>query len=632
MNYFRAQDDARRRTGRLVVLFILAVVALIAAIYLPLAAANAAENSVPFWNPPLLGAVAGLVVLVVGLSSLFKIAQLGKGGEAVAELLGGTRIQPSTRDAHERRLLNVVEEMAIASGVPVPPVYRIDDDSINAFAAGYTPQSAVIGVTRGCMTQLDRAQLQGVMAHEFSHILNGDMRLNIRLTGVIFGILVIGLVGWTCLRYVGPMLAHSRGGRKNDGAAVGLGIMAFGLLLWAAGSLGTLFGRLIQAAVSRQREFLADASAVQFTRNPAGIAGALRRIGGLPPSTPWSPHVSEFGHFFFASAFAAMFATHPPIRERVARIEGIDAAAIGEASRRETSARPAATATAAVALGATTPTTSRERPIPRREIERSVRHIGDPDPELVARAATIAASVPEHVAAACREPMDARGVIVGLLLSRKAGLRNAQEHALVGDPGLFATVRRLAPAIASMPPSAALATIDLAVPALSELSPEQYREFRDRVTAVMLADRRVDLFEWVMRTVLERHVEGRFVRRAKPAARERIEQRSEAARLVLATLAWAGHRDAAAARSAFDAAIAAMGWAASPLPQQDRCSLDGLDASLRRLSAIRMDDRRRLLAACVESIAHDGATTVIEAQLLRAIGDALDCPIPPIAA
>ena len=165
MNYFRAQDDARRRTGRLVVLFILAVVAIIAAIYLPLAAANADENSVPFWNPPLLGAVAGLVVLVVGLSSLFKIAQLGKGGEAVAEMLGGTRIEPSTRDPHERRLLNVVEEMAIASGVPVPPVYRIDDDSINAFAAGYSPQSAVIGVTRGCMTQLDLAQLQGVMAH-----------------------------------------------------------------------------------------------------------------------------------------------------------------------------------------------------------------------------------------------------------------------------------------------------------------------------------------------------------------------------------------------------------------------------------------------------------------------------------
>ncbi|MGA1401099.1 MAG: M48 family metalloprotease, partial [Phycisphaerales bacterium] len=207
MNYFRAQDDARRRTGRLVVLFVLAVIALIAGIYLPLAASQSSEGGIPFWNPPLLGAVSGLVVLVVGLSSLFKIAQLGKGGSAVAEMLGGTPIAPSTRDPHKRQLLNVVEEMAIASGVPVPPVYLVEDDSINAFAAGYTPQNAVIGVTRGCMTQLDRAQLQGVMAHEFSHILNGDMRLNIRLTGVIFGILVVGLIGWTCLRYLGPALA-----------------------------------------------------------------------------------------------------------------------------------------------------------------------------------------------------------------------------------------------------------------------------------------------------------------------------------------------------------------------------------------------------------------------------------------
>jgi Zn-dependent protease with chaperone function len=625
VNYFRAQDDARRRTGRLVVLFVLAVIALIAGIYLPLAASQSSEGGIPFWNPPLLGAVSGLVVLVVGLSSLFKIAQLGKGGSAVAEMLGGTPIAPSTRDPHERQLLNVVEEMAIASGVPVPPVYLVEDDSINAFAAGYTPQNAVIGVTRGCMTQLDRAQLQGVMAHEFSHILNGDMRLNIRLTGVIFGILVIGLIGWTCLRYLGPALAHARGGRKNDGAAVGLGIMAFGLLLWAAGSLGTLFGRLIQAAVSRQREYLADASAVQFTRNPAGIAGALRKIGGLPPKQPWNPHVSEFGHFFFTAAFAAAFATHPPIRERVARIEGIDAASIEGSSARPASTSPAG---ASGLAGVEKPT----RTIPRREVERSLARIGGPDPELVRRAASIATAVPPLVADACREPMDARGVIVGLLLSADRGIRDAQEHALAGDAALLASVRGLAPAIAPMRRAAMLAAIDLAVPALSELSAEQYRAFRDRVTAVMLADRKVDLFEWVVRTVLERHVEARFVPRARPAPRERIDRRGPDVQQVLATLAWSGHRDASDARGAFAAAIASLGWSGAALPQRERCTLDALDASLRRLSALRLEDRRLLLEACVESIAHDGATTEIEAQLLRAIGDALDCPIPPIAA
>ena len=630
MNYFRAQDDARRRTGRLVILFVLAVIALVAAIYLPIAGYASSQGAIPFWNPPLLAAIAGATVLIVGLASLFKISQLGQGGQVVAEMLGGRRVDPATRDADERRLLNVVEEMAIASGVPVPPVYLVEDDSINAFAAGYAPQSAVIGVTRGCVRRLDRAQLQGVMAHEFSHILNGDMRLNIRLTGVIFGILVIGLIGWTCVRYVGPMLARSGGrGRKNDGAAVGLGIIAFGLLLMAVGSLGTFFGRLIQAAVSRQREFLADASAVQFTRNPSGIAGALRAIGGLPPRPAWSPHVSEFGHLFFSQAFAALFATHPPIAQRVARIEGIDAASLAAPSARSSAATSGtadrATSAMAVAPGAA-------RVIPRREVERSLAHIGDPDPTILARAAAITASIPPVVVDACREPLDARGVIIALLRSKDPAVRDAQAHALAGDPDLVRATRRVASAVALLPPTAALAVIDLAVPALSELSPSQYRDFRDRVTAVMLADRAVSLFEWVVRTILRRHVEPRFAPPARNAARDRLELRADAARQVLATLAWAGHGDASIASSAYAAALASLRAAPSALPARAECTLDRLDAALRGLESLRMEDRRRLLEACVESIAHDGATTVVEAQLLRAVGDSIDCPLPPIAA
>jgi len=628
MNYFRAQDDARRRTGRLVVLFILAVIALIAAIYLPLAAYGSSQGAMRFWNPPLLAVIAGATVLIVGLASLFKISQLGQGGQVVAEMLGGRRIDPATRDADERRLLNVVEEMAIASGVPVPPVYLVEDDSINAFAAGYAPQSAVIGVTRGCVRRLDRAGLQGVMAHEFSHVLNGDMRLNIRLTGVIFGILVIGLIGWTCVRHVGPMLARSSGrGRKNDGAAVAFGIIAFGLLLMIVGGIGTFFGRLIQAAVSRQREFLADASAVQFTRNPAGIAGALRAIGGLPPKGAWSPHVSEFGHIFFSQAFAAMFATHPPIKERIARIEGIDAAALGAVPTAAVSGAPVSRAAAPGPAGVSPP-----RSIPRQEVERSVARIGDPDPAIIARAGAIAASIPPIVREACAQPLEARAVIAALLRSKDPAVREAQAHALAGDPDLVRATRRIASAVSLLPPNAALAVIDLAVPALAELSPSQYRDFRDRVTAMILADRSVSAFEWVLRTVLRRHVEPRFVPPAPTRHRDRLEVHHEPVLVVLAVLAWAGHGDADLARRAFSAAVASLGWSPAALLDRERCTLDLLDASLRRLESLRMDDRRRLLDACVESIAEDGATTVLEAQLLRAVGDSIDCPVPPIAA
>ncbi len=627
MNYFAAQDAARKRTGRLVILFLLAVVGVVAALYLPLAAIASSEGELPFWNPPLLGGIAVAVLLVVGLGSLFKIAQLGKGGSAVAEMLGGTLVDPATRDPELRRLMNVVAEMAIASGVPVPPVYLIEEDSINAFAAGYTPQSAVIGVTRGCVRQLDRPQLQGVMAHEFSHILNGDMRLNIRLAGVIFGILVIGVLGWGLFRYVGPMLLYSRGGggNRNNGGAVGLGIIAFGLLLMAVGAIGTMFGRLIQAAVSRQREFLADASAVQFTRNPRGIAGALRKIGGMPASRGWNAHVSEFGHFFFTPAFAALFATHPPLKLRIARIEGVDAAAIEAAAP----SPPSPVAAAGSRLGEAAPPL---RNIATPEISAAASRIGEVAPKDVEVAARLVRSLPAIVVDACREPMDARGVIAATLLSGDAGHRDAQRHALSGDPGLVASTDRLAEPVRRLSKPQRLAAIDLAVPALCELSEPQYRDFRHRLTAVILADRTVGLFEWVVRTVLERHVEARFAPPKAERRRQSLERRRDSAVRVLATLAHAGHADAGEAEAAFRAAISTLGWSEVPCPDRASIALDGLDEALQRLGDLRMTERQRLLAACIASIDHDGETSLDELLLLRAVADRLDCPMPPVTA
>ena len=633
MNYFASQDAAKRRTAKLVVLFVLAVLGVILAIYLPIAAllANDDAGEVSLWNPPLLGVVAGLVVLVVGLGSLGKIGQLSHGGTAVAELLGGRRIDPMTRDRNERQLLNVIEEMAISSGVAVPPVYLVEDRSINAFAAGYAPNSAVIGVTRGCMEQLDREQLQGVMAHEFSHILNGDMRLNIRLTGVIFGILVLGMIGWGMLRFVGPMMLHAGGGnRRNDGAAVGLAVMALGGLLMAVGSIGTLFGRLIQAAVSRQREFLADASAVQFTRNPRGIAGALRKIGGMPEATPWNAHVSEFGHMFFASAFSALFATHPPVRERVARIEGRAAApasprAAGPASTRAAAPAAATAPAAALASGFAAP------PCSRAQIEQAIAEIGDPQPARCERAAALLRSLPAPLVEAAHEPAEARALLIGMLLDDDRALRERQFEALAGDAGLLRSVRRLAPLCGQVTDAGVLPLVDLCIPALTELSPEQYRDFRGILTAVILADKRVTLREWVIRTVLLRHVEARFRRDRPPRiGPHRLEQHRAEVHLVLAILARAGHDREEDAAAAFAAGLARLSWPGGRLEPRAACTLDALEAALRTLAATRMTERERLLKAAVAVIAHDGEARPIEVQLLRAAGDLIDCPIPPV--
>jgi Zn-dependent protease with chaperone function len=335
MDFFEAQDVARQRTRYLVVLFIAAVVAIIFVLYAAahLLVYKVATNE-PWvrFDPGLFGLVAAGVLLVVGSGSGFRTMQLRRGGPAVAELLGGRRISQETTDPDERRLVNVVEEMALASNIPVPAIYVLDnEEGINAFAAGHTPEDAAVAVTRGTLQSLSRDELQGVIAHEFSHIFNGDMRLNLRLMGLLFGILLLAVVGRMLLQ-VGP--ASMRGGaRRAGGGKRGGGdsrVILIGLVLLMVGYIGVLFARLIQAAISRPREDLADAAAVQFTRNPDGLAGALRKIGasreaGGPGGRVWNAHAEEAGHFFFANnltGFAAqLFATHPPLAERIRRID-----------------------------------------------------------------------------------------------------------------------------------------------------------------------------------------------------------------------------------------------------------------------------------------------------------------------
>ncbi len=330
--FFEHQDIARRRTGLLIFLFCAAVVAIVLAVYTVVALVNVnfglmqpdvphgQTRPEPFWNPQLFSVVTLATMAIIALGSLYKISELSAGGEAVALMLGGRRIHPLTKDFAERQLLNVVEEMALASGVPVPPVYVLDqEDGINAFAAGHRPGDAVIGVSRGSLDYLDRDELQGVMAHEFSHILNGDMRLNLRLVGVLHGILILAVIGYYILR--GGV--HSGGSGKKGGAGA-IFLVAIGLIV--IGGVGLLFGRLIKAAVSRQREFLADASAVQFTRYPAGIAGALKKIGGLSRGSRINDaHAGEVSHMFFGEAVSALgldwLGTHPPLADRIRRID-----------------------------------------------------------------------------------------------------------------------------------------------------------------------------------------------------------------------------------------------------------------------------------------------------------------------
>jgi len=410
MDFFAQQDHARRKTKWLVVYFILAVISMIVMIYGVVVFATTYAGSrhhyyqdqtpPALWNPVLFTEVALATVVIIFFASAYKTMALSGGGGAVAESLGGRLLASNTNDPDERKLLNVVEEMAIASGVPMPQVYVLDDEEgINAFAAGHSTSDAAVAVTRGCMTKLSRDELQGVIGHEFSHILNGDMKLNLRLIGILFGIF--------CIATIGRILMQTRGSSRDKNA-----LPLIGLLLLAVGALGLFFGRLIQAAVSRQREFLADASSVQFTRNPAGLSGALQKLGGYG-SRVSSPHASDAGHLFFGNAlsdslFGAM-ATHPPLEQR---IRAIDPNWDGKFQRvpddrvEELYEKPAqkpappifpdALTGIMVAAGSSVPPVIKSNSI--------MPNLGNPTTQHLRYAEKLRASLPENLKAAAREP------------------------------------------------------------------------------------------------------------------------------------------------------------------------------------------------------------------------------------
>jgi Zn-dependent protease with chaperone function len=681
MDFFGQQDAARRSTRRLVLLFALAVFATVAAIYLAamIAFRDDLQSSAELhgrafwpWNAVLLGWVSGLTGAVIAGGSLYKTAALARGGgEAVAALLGGKPLDPASASPAERRLLNVVEEMALAAGTAVPSIYVLpDEEGINAFAAGLSRDAAVIGITRGAVERLDRDELQGVVAHELSHVLNGDMRLNLRLIGLLHGILVISLIGLWILRFSGGGGSSSRGKKGGGGSAA-----LFGLALYVIGWIGAFFGGLIKSAISRQREFLADAAAVQFTRNPLGIAGALKKIGGSSNgSKVASPNAPQASHLFFGNALQeshfAWRSTHPPLAERIRRLDPAwdgkypqladDEAATKKPKRAKPpgASRGADRLTDLVTAGTLSPKSAEVAgmvlagiveavPQTAEELaplagalspEQIAASAGQPRPAHLAAAAEMLAALPEGLAARAREPMSARAVVLALLCDRDAAVRARQldRVAASGDEALARELAAALPAADALPSAARLALVDLAVPALRRLSRPQYGTFRALIEELVRADRRLSLFEWTLHRVLLRHLDPWFAPKKAPrVTTDALRQLGAPLSLLLSTLAHAGSDDQDAAAAAFAAGISALGDQAPPnLALQPRadCTFGRLDQALDALATVTPARLRDLLTACAATVASDGVVSGPEGELLRAVADALGCPVPPLLA
>ncbi|HEY5042057.1 MAG TPA: M48 family metallopeptidase [Verrucomicrobiae bacterium] len=656
MDFFARQDHARRKTKWLVIYFALAVISMIVMIYGVAVLASfyvgakqqqhhlyspTAQPPFTIWNPEMFAGVVFGTLAVIFLGSTWKTMALSGGGSVVAESLGGRLIASNTTNPDERKLLNVVEEMSIASGVAMPKVYVLEnEDGINAFAAGHTTSDAAIAVTRNCMAKLSRDELQGVIGHEFSHILNGDMRLNLRLIGILFGIF--------CIATIGRILLYARSSSSRDKNPLPL----IGILLLIIGSLGVFFGRLIQAAVSRQREFLADASSVQFTRNPAGLSGALQKIGGYG-SRMESPHASDASHLFFANGLAEAFmgalATHPPLD---ARIKAIDPNWDGKFQRLaddkpenlhrsrnvpplRPSPFPPMTNIFGPALGSAILTSDGDEKPPVIKSSSVLPNLGNPTPLHLKYAEQLRDSLPETVKAAAREPLEAVALIYALLLSGDEKLRAAQ-IAEIGKRVSAAVADKTAalyPDVSAAAKHARLPIVNLAIGALRSLSAEQFQNFSETLQWLIGSDGKVELFEFVLQKIVLRHLDSQFNGVRQPSVQYyTLKPLVPDCVVVLSALAQVGSDDPGEIDKAFASGapyLRAPADAPMQLLPPAQCGVNEIDAALNRLVQAVPIIKKNLIAACAYAAGADGVIQEAEAELLRAIADTLDCPIPP---
>lgn len=674
MDFFEAQARAKKRTARLVWMFIVAVIGTIVAMYfaaLVVLGATAQRRShqsyngyeysdyaaprttLPsLWNPELFAGVSLATLAVVGLGSMYKWSQFSSGGSAVAESVGGRRVESNTRDLNERRLLNVVEEMAIASGVPVPAVYILDEEpGINAFAAGLTTNDAVVTVTRGTLEKLTRDELQGVIGHEFSHILNGDMRLNLKIAAIIFGILVLGVIGRGVLWSMRG--TRVRGG-KNSGGAVAA-IFAIGLALVVIGYVGYFFGRLIQAAVSRQREFLADASSVQFTRNPAGITGALKKIGGYAlHSTMQHNQSAAIGHFFFAQAFetgiTGLWATHPPLDERIRAIdpkfdgkffeppEVVDVehesfATAGFAGGRGAAVRPPALPAVGGRPG--TPSQPATPPhLPSTTAVAAVDAIGTLTPAQIANAQLILDATPARLRIATQTPAEAQVLVYGLLLND--GETRVRQRALVeqhAGPAAARLLDELDSVLRQVRDEQRLPLVQLALPALRQVPANELPPFLAALDDLIRADNQISAFEFALQRLLTHTLALGRQPGAAVVQYYSFNALIDEISTVLSILARASTSDDAAAPQAFAAGAAQIKLIESKLRYSEERARDlaAFDAALDKLASASLPIKQRTLVAAAHVVQADGQVLVCEFELLRAVSAALDIPMPPLA-
>jgi Zn-dependent protease with chaperone function len=637
MDFFAQQARVRGSSRRLVALFVMAVIAIVIAIDVVVwfsMGHRPVDGEPAQSNLPLLFTSSIVVIGGIALSSLFRIMSLSGGGKSVAESVGAIPVAPDTRDPQLRQLRNVIEEVAIAAGVPVPDIYLMQEEpGINAFAAGYSTSDAAVCVTQGCLDNLSRDELQGVIAHEFSHVLNGDMRLNIRLMGLLFGILVLAIVGRKVIWFGG-----GRSSRRDGGGGQ---VWMIGLALIVVGYIGYFFGRLIQAAVARSRESLADASAVQFTRQTDGIAGALKKIAILSEGSELQvANKQEVAHMLFGEAgkFNALFATHPPLLERIRALQpGFREQELTQLAASLQRAEATRAATAAVDKSssppAVTPNFVVSPLLPHATgaavLQGSPSNAGAPS---FAHASALHRSIPVSLASAAQQPESALSMVLALAASAQAELQTRQRQLIADSFGddVQQVVSTVFTDTEALSPELRLPLAALAFPALKQLPPGRQQVLLSTLDALVRLDGRVDLDEYCLTRLLRvQLLEAQQPRRTPVDGLKKLPACRDSVSLVCAVVAVNGSTDETAARRAWLLAMQqafpgiAVSWQAPPAAWQTpfERALDDLDGLMPPAKEI-------LIQSLISAVQADGVVSTEEAELLRVICASLHCPLP----
>ena len=657
MDFFSRQNDAQARSRAFFTAFFPAVFLAVVILYFVITACMVTMGILPsiIYGYPqkilslrpflIVGSVISGIIFFISWRTIRTIKK--GGGAYIAQVMGGELLE-TPKDLKETQIINVVEEMAVASGLPRPRIYIFPNEfSINAVTAGLDHDDAIIALTCGAVTHLSRDELQCVVAHEFAHILNGDYALNLTMAGWLSGLLFFSVKGLELLSVTSDAANKYINNTKQGDVGALLLITIVGVILYVGGGIGKLGAELVQAAISRQREYMADAFAVQFTRNPASLAGALKKIAGYPRrGTIKNSRALMMKSFFIASPTQSqdLWQTHPPLEERITTLDphwdgkivpielppipqrnysilghdGLGATTGGQHQLMETAEKLPTGWPGALVLGllATGSGGIRQKNL-----------IG----QGMTAATSLCKEIPAKLLKATTEPAFADPLIAAIFC-RNADFKAAHLEIIRSGlgPEAAAWAEDFQPLMAD---SFRLPLLSLATPALKAFNAEQRLRLAKTIKELIEADGKLDLFEIAAWQILKKHLgltkPKSYSYQSGLAGLAGSIQKD--AVTIVSAMAHLGSDSREKAEAAFAVGMTHFTqWPSFDLLPSDAVTSKELALALDRFSGVSEKIKNTLVLATVGAALHDHQITQKEYELLRALAAALDIPLPLI--